>query len=159
MDNVSNDSGSLPASALSQAPCLNSGALNYFPSFDFVRHSIDIQSVKGDLRVSLSYEDFMHLLKIIISGLQVDEEWYARKYADIGEAIKLENITSARQHFISDGYFEGRLPSACNVDETWYLLRYPDVAEGIRTGVLTSAQQHFDENGYKEGRSPFEMPD
>jgi hypothetical protein len=37
-------------------------------------------------------------------------------------------IKSAREHFISDGYFEGRLPFEMKVDETWYLDQNPDVA-------------------------------
>jgi hypothetical protein len=122
-----------------------------------IRRSVDIQAVRGDLRVNMSYEDFVKLLKLMIRGIDVDEDWYARAYDDIGQAIRAGSIASARQHFINDGYFEGRLPAAIRVDEAWYLRRYPDVAEGIRKGILTSAQEHFDMDGYKEGRLPFEM--
>jgi hypothetical protein len=131
--------------------------VTYFPSFEVIRRSVDIQTVRGDLRVNMSYEDFVNLLKIMISGIDVDEDWYARAYDDIGQAIKAGSIRSARQHFINDGYFEGRLPAPVKVDEAWYLKRYPDVAEGIRNGTLVSAQEHFEMNGYKEGRLPFEM--
>jgi hypothetical protein len=136
---------------------LQGGIVNYFPPFEVIRRSVDIQAVRGDLRVNMSYEDFVKLLKLMISGIEVDEEWYARAYDDIGQAIRAGSIRSARQHFINDGYFEGRLPAPIRVDEAWYLRRYPDVAEGIRKGILTSAQEHFDMDGYKEGRLPFEM--
>ena len=129
----------------------------YFPPFEVIRRSVDISTVRGELRVNVSYEDFVRLLKLMIGGLDVDEDWYARAYDDIGQAIRAGSIRSARQHFISDGYFEGRLPFPIQVDEEWYLRRYPDVAEGIRKGRLTSAQEHFDVDGYKEGRLPFEM--
>ena len=131
--------------------------MNYFPPFEVIRRSVDIQAVRGDLRVNMSYEDFVELLKLMIRGIEVDEEWYKRTYDDIGQAIKGESIKSARHHFVNDGYFEGRQPAPIQVDEAWYLRRYPDVAEGIRKGLLTSAQEHFEMDGYKEGRLPFEM--
>ena len=52
--------------------------MNYFPPFEVVRRSVDIQAVRGDLRVNISYEDFVKLLKLMISGIEVDEDWYAR---------------------------------------------------------------------------------
>jgi len=131
--------------------------VNYFPPFEVIRRSVDIQAVRGDLRVNMSYEDFVKLLKLMIRGIDVDEDWYAKAYEDIGQAIRAGSIPSARHHFMNDGYFEGRLPSPIKVDEAWYLRRYPDVAEGIRKGILTSAQEHFDMDGHKEGRLPFEM--
>jgi hypothetical protein len=131
--------------------------VNYFPPFEVIRRSVDIQAVRGELRVNMTYEEFVALLRLMISGIEVDEEWYARVYEDIGNAIRTGGIRSARQHFISDGYFEGRLPAPIQVDEVWYLNKYPDVADGIRKGLLASAQEHFNMDGYKEGRLPFEM--
>jgi hypothetical protein len=133
------------------------GIVNYFPPFEVIRRSVDIQAVRGDLRVNMTYEDFVNLLRLMISGIEVDEDWYARTYDDIGQAIRTGSINSARQHFISDGYFEGRLPAPIQVDEAWYLQRYPDVADGIRKGLLSSAQEHFNMDGYKEGRLPFDL--
>ncbi len=131
--------------------------MNYFPPFEVIRRAVDISTVRGELRVNVSYENFVNILKTLISGIEVDETWYSASYGDIGQAIRAGSVRSARYHFINDGYFEGRLPFAIKVDEDWYLRRYPDVADGIRRGVLTSAQEHFDMDGYKEGRLPFEM--
>ncbi len=61
----------------------------------------------------------------------------------------------ARDHFVHNGYFEGRLPFPIAVDERWYLTENPEVAEYIRAGRLTSGQQHFAQDGYREGRLPF----
>ena len=130
--------------------------MDYFPPFELVRRSVDISTVRGELRVNVAYEDFVKLLKLMISGIEVDEQWYARAYDDIGQAIRAGTIRSARHHFINDGYFEGRLPFPIQVDEPWYLRQYPDVAEGIRAGKLTSAQEHYEMDGYREGRLPFE---
>ena len=131
--------------------------MNYFPPFEVIRRSVDITTIRGELRVNVSYENFVKLLKLVIKGIDVDEEWYAKAYEDIGQGIRAGSVRSAREHFTNDGYFEGRLPFPIKVDEEWYLKKYPDVADGIRRGILTSAQEHFDMDGYKEGRLPFDM--
>ena len=129
--------------------------MKYLPPFELIRRSIEISTVRGELRVSVSYEDFVGILRKMIGGLQVDEAWYARTYEDIGNAVKEGVIRSAKQHFVDDGYFEGRLPFPILVDERWYLRENPDVAESIRKGVVDSAQDHFNKDGYREGRLPF----
>jgi hypothetical protein len=129
--------------------------VKYLPPFELIRRSIEISTVRGELRVNVSYEDFVSILKTMIRGVEVDDAWYVRAYEDIGGAIKAGGVSSAQQHFVSDGYFEGRLPFPMAVDERWYLTENPDVAESIRNGSVDSAQGHFDSNGYREGRLPF----
>jgi hypothetical protein len=133
------------------------GTVKYIPPFDLLRRSVEISTVRGELRVSLSYDDFIKLIRLMIAGVQVDEEWYRQQYEDIGRAIRDGQIVSAKQHFVDDGYFEGRLPFGMQVDETWYQTKYPDVAESVRTGVVASPQTHFAEDGYREGRLPFDI--
>ena len=131
--------------------------MNYLPPFEMIRRSIEISTVRGELRVNLSYENFVAILRTMIRGIQVDEAWYARTYEDIGSAVQEGVVRTARQHFVDDGYFEGRLPFPISVDERWYLAENPDVAESIREGVVVSAQDHFNKDGYREGRLPFGM--
>ncbi len=131
--------------------------MKYLPPFELIRRSIDISTVQGELHVSVSYENFINLLRMMIRGTEVDEAWYTRTYDDIGSAIRSGVVKSARQHFVDDGYFEGRLPFPILVDESWYLKENPDVAGSIREGVIQSAQEHFDKDGYREGRLPFGM--
>ena len=131
--------------------------MKYIPPFELIRRSIEISTVRGELRVNASYEDFVRILKTLIQGIEVDEAWYARTYEDIGGAIKNGMVRSARQHLLNDGYFEGRLPFPIVVDDKWYLATNPDVAESIRAGIVASAQEHFDKDGYREGRLPFAM--
>lgn len=131
--------------------------MKYLPPFDLIRRSVEISTVRGELRVTLSYDDFIRLIRLMISGIQVDEGWYLQEYADIARAIQDGKLASAKQHFIDDGYFEGRRPFAMPVDERWYLERYPDVADSVRKGVVGSASQHFAEDGYREGRLPHEI--
>jgi len=131
--------------------------VKYLPPFDLIRRSLEISTVKGELRVSVSYEEFLNFIRSMIAGIEVDEAWYARAYEDIGAAVRDGKIASARQHFVADGYIEGRKPFEIKVDDKWYFQRYPDVAESVRKGILPSAQQLFDEDGYREGRLPFGM--
>lgn len=131
--------------------------MRYVPPFDLIRRSVEISTVKGELRVSVSYEEFIRILKMMIAGIEVNQEWYARTYEDIGHAIKDGTVISAQKHFVDDGYFEGRLPFPMRVDEKWYLQQNPDVAESVRRGTVPSGQAHFDEDGYREGRLPFNM--
>jgi hypothetical protein len=130
--------------------------MQYLPPFEALRDSIKTSPVDGELRVDMSYEDFVGIVRMLISGLHFDEAWYLSTYEDIAAAIRAGEVASAKQHFIGDGYFEGRRPFPMTVDERWYLAEYPDVAEGIRKGVLSSAQEHFDKDGYQEGRRPFD---
>lgn len=131
--------------------------MNYLPPFELIRRSVDITTVRGELRVNIAYEDFVGLLRMLIRGIDVNEAWYVRTYEDIGKAIRDGVVRSARQHFVDDGYFEGRLPFPIMVDETYYLQQNPDVADSIQSGVVSSAQEHFEKDGYREGRLPFGM--
>lgn len=131
--------------------------MKYLPPFELIRRSIEITTVRGELRVNVSYENFVAILRQMIQGIEVDEGWYARTYEDIGDAVKQGSVASAKQHFVHDGYFEGRLPFPIRVNEAWYLSENPDVADSIRNGSVTSAQEHFDRDGYREGRLPFGM--
>jgi len=129
--------------------------VRYLPPFEVIRRSIEVATVRGELRVNVSYEGFIEILKKLIRGVEIDQEWYAQAYEDIGSAVRSGVLESAKQHFVDDGYFEGRLPFPIRVDEAWYLAQYPDVAEGIDQGRIESAQDHFDRDGYREGRLPF----
>lgn len=131
--------------------------MKYLPPFDLIRRSVEISTVRGELRVSLSYDDFIKIIRLLISGVDVDEGWYLREYGDIARAIGEGKIDSAKQHFLDDGYFEGRRPFSIAVDERWYLRENPDVADSVRKGVVSSGEQHFHEDGYREGRLPFPL--
>jgi hypothetical protein len=126
----------------------------YIPPFDAVRRTLEISTFKGELRVATSYDEFVRIIKQYVALLPVDEAWYLEAYPDVAHGIEVGTVASARQHFLEDGYFEGRLPGPPEVDEAWYLTKYPDVAEGVGTGRIKSATHHFIHDGYKEGRLP-----
>jgi hypothetical protein len=129
--------------------------VQYLPPFDVIKRPIDILSSEGKMAVAPpSYEALIKMIKSLISAIRVDEKWYLSYYPDVAEALGSGKVESAKQHFVDDGYFEGRLPYMIVVDEKWYLTRYPDVASSIRVGTYRSAQTHFLEGGYREGRLP-----
>ena len=129
--------------------------MKYLPPFEVLKSLLTISNVKGELMVSCSYENLVQMLRRLIIGVEVDEKWYLDRYPDIADAISQGFVQSARLHFVSDGYFEGRMPFPIHVDERYYLAQNSGVADYVRKGMLESGQQHFDENGYQEGRLPF----
>jgi hypothetical protein len=131
--------------------------VKYLPPFDLIKRMVEVSTVRGELRVSLAYDDFVKILRMMISGIEVDEGWYLKENGDIAQAIAKGALGSAKQHFVDDGYFEGRRPFPMPVDERFYLEHHADVAESVRKGVVSGAEQHFVEDGYREGRLPFEI--
>ena len=131
--------------------------MQYLPPFDVIKSEVATLSVRGELRVSMPYDAFLKVIKMFAAALDVDERWYLRHYDDIEKAVRSGTLRSGRQHFIDDGYFEGRLPFPIRVDEQWYLAQNPDVAEDVRKGAIASGQAHFEEFGYREGRLPFPL--
>lgn len=131
--------------------------MRYLPPFEILKGFLKVGTTNGELRVSGSYEDFVNMLRRMIAGVEVDERWYLERYPDIADAIQKGVVSSAQQHFVNDGYFEGRQPFAIHVNERWYLTQNAGVADYVRQGKLESGQQHFDENGYNEGRLPFAL--
>ena len=128
--------------------------MDYLPPFEGIKAFLNFAAVNGELTVSTTYGQFMTLIRTLLQGIEVDEAWYLSQYPDVAEAIRNGIVISAKEHFLFDGYFEGRLPFPIAVDEAWYLEQNPGVAEFIANGELLSAQQHFNDNGYREGRRP-----
>jgi hypothetical protein len=131
--------------------------VKYLPPFDLIRRMVEVSTVRGELRVSISYDDFIKVMRLMISGIEVNEEWYLKEHQDIAQAVASGTVASAKQHFLDDGYFEGRRPFPMPVDERWYLEHNADVAESVRKGVVSGGEQHFVEDGYREGRLPYKL--
>lgn len=110
----------------------------------------------GEAYVQVRESVLHEILRSILGGVEFDEQWYRMNYRDIDEAIELGRIGSAREHYISTGYFEGRFPRPIPVDEEWYIEQYSDVAEAISKGYIESAKDHFEKSGFQEGRLPHE---
>jgi hypothetical protein len=131
--------------------------MNYIAPFETVRNLLTVSKSPRGKTVTGSYEHFLSALRLLLAGIDVDEDWYLAQNPDIAEAIVAGTTESAKRHFVEHGYFEGRLPFRIAVDERWYLLQNPDVAENVRKEVVVSGQRHFELNGYREGRLPFPL--
>ena len=95
-------------------------------------------------RVRRKLTHVLHSLRPSPLDLQVDAEWYLRRYPDVALAR-----INPRKHFRQAGHAEGRSPNvwAEHLDREWYVRRYPDVAaQGVDPLI------HFLLHGRSEGR-------
>jgi hypothetical protein len=128
--------------------------MKYLIPFAALKNHLRLLSVKGQLKVDMNYDELLEILKRMLLAVEVDEEWYRSNYSDVDDAIKAGAYKTAKQHFIENGYFEGRMPFPLQIDEQWYLGTYDDVKSGVEQGTITSAHDHFLSHGYMEGRLP-----
>ncbi|HEX3952866.1 MAG TPA: methyltransferase domain-containing protein [Stellaceae bacterium] len=79
-------------------------SMTYFPAYEIIRSAV----LAGDRK-----SGFESVLKGIISSILgsvfVDSALYLDTYPDIREAIERGSLTSAVEHFVHNGYFEGRI--------------------------------------------------
>ena len=131
--------------------------MEYLVPFSTLKNSLKLVSLKGQLKVDMTYDELLDLVRQFLQAVPVDEEWYRATYADVNEAIEAGTYRDARHHFMANGYLEGRRPFPLQIDEAFYLKAYPDVKGGIEEGLFGSAQDHFTRHGYDEGRRPAEL--
>ncbi len=108
----------------------------------------------GRSEIILPENIFRDILASALRSVEFDEDWYLEQNPDVREAIAKGNVKSGWDHFINNGYFEGRLPRALEFDEDFYLKEYPDVAAAIDSKSISSAEDHFFYVGRLEGRIP-----
>lgn len=108
----------------------------------------------GKTRVAVKACGLKLLVEQMIALLPFDEAAYLEFNPDVALAFKEGNILDLHQHFLSAGYFEGRLAAHIDVDEDFYLTSYPDVAEAVRQREVASAKAHYMSAGAAEGRAP-----
>ena len=130
--------------------------MSYLPPFEAIKRRFKITVSNGKGRITLSHQDFLELIKLMLRGVALDDRWYLNEYPDVADAVREGRYRSAKHHFVEEGYLEGRRPANVAVDEEWYLRAYPDVADGVVSGAFLSPQTHFELHGYAEGRLPSE---
>ncbi len=128
------------------------GASQYLAPFAALRGRLKLVSVKGQLKVDLTYDAFLDIVRTLLEAAPVDEVFYRDNYPDVAEAIAAGIYRSAKDHFLANGYLEGRRPFPMAVDADFYLAENPDVRDAIEDGIFDSAQDHFVRCGYEEGR-------
>ncbi len=131
--------------------------MRYIPPFETIKGLLNLTTARGKTRVDMTYEDAQELIRCLLDAIEVDEDFYLARNADVADGIQKGTIRSAQEHFVDHGYFEGRMPYHIEVDEDWYLQTHRDVAETLDKGDYTSGQDHFDGPGYPEGREPYPL--
>jgi hypothetical protein len=128
----------------------------FVPSFNSILRAIgsDLSTLNDSSEVTIPLELLKFLLQTALIASEFNEAGYLAANPDVGVAVQTKAVASARLHYISFGYLEGRTGAMPQVDERWYLATYPDVAEAVRTGQISSATEHFEVIGASEGRSP-----
>jgi hypothetical protein len=114
--------------------------------------------VDDQLQLRIPFDDLK--LAILNSGIlkaAFQEDWYKSIYPDVVALIDSGAVPSALEHFVSEGFWSGRLGHAIEVDEIWYRERYPDVDQALTDGVISSCTDHFQKHGFVEGRAPSHM--
>lgn len=93
------------------------------------------------------------LLRCLLEHTDFDERQYRECNPDVAEAVNQRIFASGRDHFISIGYFEGRM-GGTSVHEVWYLARNPDVAAAKQSGAVESGEMQYRMAGVREWREP-----
>lgn len=86
------------------------------------------------------------------SRLVFDADFYLRENLDVRIAVERGIFTSAWDHFVQFGRFEGRSPGLV-FDAVFYVQQNSDVRDAINRGVFRSAWEHFISYGRFEGRA------
>jgi len=121
----------------------------YVPPFNAIKERVRLSSSGDNVQVTVDYKSFLLIIRDLLRGVTVDEEWYLKRYPDV-----VQSGMTARQHFAEHGYFEGRLPSELTINESWYLKTNLDVAAQVAAGEIPDGLTHFRDHGYSEGRLP-----
>ena len=85
--------------------------------------------------------------------MQFDDQWYSGTYPDVEGARLAGDVKSRREHFISSGYLEGRVPIELPFDPQWYWGYYADIAKAFPSADPDAMRIHFQTKGYFEGRA------
>src|SRR5262245_17834765 len=82
----------------------------YILPYKSAMKTIGINSTMMPSTVQITQEQLIELVKGLLRGVVVDEAWYRMNYQDVDAAIRAGAYKSAKQHFVENGYFEGRRP-------------------------------------------------
>ena len=62
--------------------------MSYLLPFAFVKHKYKITANTDRDRMALLYRDLIDIVKLLLRGVAIDEEWYLAQYPDVAEAIE-----------------------------------------------------------------------
>jgi hypothetical protein len=130
------------------------GVDTYLPPIDEICRRLDIRREDLDARtVTIPTKFFRFLLSAFLESIHIDEDTYLKENPDVAAAVKSGSVDSGRQHFLTNGYFEGRRPGDQPIDEEWYLGTWPDVAMAHRRGRIVDLKRQLQRDWPVRGSS------
>ena len=130
----------------------------FVPPYDvLLRHlGLTREELDKQAQVTIPAKVLKFLLQREVRNADFNEKGYLASNTDVADAIRKKQIASARDHYVSFGYFECRRGATPEVDEGWYVRSHPDAAAALRKKVVTSAVDHYERYGLEEFRPPNE---
>ena len=119
--------GNQTRSRLAEWTKVTQAVLRYIPAFAHLKSWLDRHGGEEAPVISCLYDDVLDVLKAVLTGVPVDEEWYRREYPAVAKAISHWGENPGRQHFPKHGYFEGLSPFY----EKWRDLPVPPPFEAV----------------------------
>ncbi|NTG51397.1 hypothetical protein G6M04_28755 [Agrobacterium rhizogenes] len=121
-------------------------------SWDELKNKFQIRGYdQGHRNVVISREGIQFFLRLLYHSF--DEEYYLLHNEDVRLACQEGKVSSAFEHYIHFGFYEGRFPGFRDFDPVVYLelnkdlhflKEYPDWEE--------RARNHYKQDGFREGR-------
>ncbi|ABI66768.1 hypothetical protein Mmar10_2480 [Maricaulis maris MCS10] len=102
-------------------------------------------------RVEVPTDLVRYLFILCATSAEFDEDEYVQRNPDVGDAISRGRVASALDHFLRQGFQEGR-DYSLKCQEQEYLSHNPDIAAAFESGDIVNVSAHFHETGYAEGR-------
>jgi len=131
----------------------------YLPPFAVLLNMLGLGRVPAaapadDEKVLVPFGVLRLLVRGALAAMPFDEERYLRLNPDVASAVFRGAVSSGEEHFIADGYFEGRDGGGEEFAEAWYLSVNEDVAAAVGGGSFPTGQSHYAEVGMFELRGP-----
>ena len=57
--------------------------MRYLPPFDVIKKPVAVSASKGQTIATASYEDLLGMIKLLLSVVDVDADWYLEQYPDV----------------------------------------------------------------------------
>ncbi len=115
---------------------------------------ISRESLATRSKVAISTKLLRALLREAIRNIPFDAAFYLEANPDLHARVRAGEIADLHNHYVEQGYLEGRACTPPTVDEAFYLSTYTDVGDAMRRGDITSAREHYMRCGAAEGRLP-----
>lgn len=125
----------------------------YLPPVALILRGLGLAELDGASgRVTVNAAFLRFLIGELLRGTRFDQRFYAEQYPDVEAARLAGDVASLREHFLGQGYFEGRLPHPFPFDARWYRKHYKDLAGVFPPDEVGELRHHFYTCGWQEGR-------